>query len=100
MTAKKAIESLRDSGQPPKLGASMLNVGTDHLLADLRKKYLEDHCASLEGEDGGGACKWIEADYGNGKTQFLRCVQEIGWEGNFVVAYVELSQDESPLDRP
>lgn len=100
MAAKKAIESLRDSGQPPKLGASTLNVGTDHLLADLQKKYLDDHCASLEGEDGGGACKWIEADYGNGKTQFLRCVQEIGWEHNFVVGYVELSQDESPLDRP
>lgn len=98
--AKRAIESLRNSGQPPKLGASALNVGTDHLLADLRVKYLEDHCASIEGEDGGGACKWIEADYGNGKTQFLRCVQEIGWECNYVVGYVELSQDESPLDRP
>lgn len=100
MMAKRAIESLRDSGQPPKLGASTLNVGTNHLLADLRKKYLEDHCASLEGEDGGGACKWIEADYGNGKTQFLRCVQEIGWECNFVVAFVELSQNACPLDRP
>lgn len=100
MTAKKAIESLRNSGQPPKLGASTLNVGTNHLLVDLRKRYLEDHCASIEGEDGGGACKWIEADYGNGKTQFLRCVQEIGWECNYVVGYVELSQDESPLDRP
>ncbi len=100
MMAKRAIESLRDSGQPPKLGASTLNVGTNHLLADLRKKYLEDHCASLEGEDGGGACKWIEADYGNGKTQFLRCVQEIAWECNFVVAFVELSQNACPLDRP
>ncbi len=98
--AKNAIESLRNSGQPPKLGATFLNVGTDHLLADLRKKYLEDHCARIEGEDGGGACKWIEADYGNGKTQFLRCVQEIGWDCNFVVGYIELSQDESPLDRP
>ncbi len=100
MTAKKAIESLRNSGQPPKLGASALNVGTDHLLAEIRRKYLDDHCASIEGEDGGGACKWIEADYGNGKTQFLRCVQEIAWDRNFVVGYVELSQDESPLDRP
>ena len=100
ITAKKAIESLRNSGQPPKLGASALNVGTDHLLDDLRQKYLDDHCASIDGEDGGGACKWIEADYGNGKTQFLRCVQEIAWERSFVVSYVELSQDESPLDRP
>ena len=100
ITAKKAIESLRNSGQPPKLGASALNVGTDHLIDDLRQKYLEDHCVTVEGEDGGGTCKWIEADYGNGKTQFLRCIQEIAWERNFVVGYVELSQDESPLDRP
>lgn len=98
--ARKAIESLRNSGQPPKLGASTLNVGTESLLAELCEKYLEDHCASFEGEDGGGACKWIEADYGNGKTQFLRCVQELAWQRNFVVGYVELSQDESPLDRP
>ena len=100
ITAKKAIESLRNSGQPPKLGASALNVGTEHLLDDLCLKYLDDHCASIDGEDGGGTCKWIEADYGNGKTQFLRCVQELAWGRNFVVGYVELSQDESPLDRP
>lgn len=100
VTAKKAIESLRNSGQPPKLGAGALNVGTDHLLEELRTKYLNDHCASIEGEDGGGTCKWIEADYGNGKTQFLRCVQEFAWEHGYVVGYTELSQDESPLDRP
>jgi hypothetical protein len=50
--------------------------------------------------DGGGACKWVEADYGNGKTQFLRCAQELAWQENYVTAYVELSQDECPLDRP
>lgn len=98
--AKRAIESLRNSGQPPKLGASSLNVGTEEILRDLEQRYLEDHCASIDGQDGGGGCKWIEADYGNGKTQFLRCVQELGWTRDFVVGYVELSQDESPLDRP
>lgn len=98
--AKRAIESLRNSGQPPRLGAGTLNVGTDELLGELNNHYLVDHCASFDGQDGGGGCKWIEADYGNGKTQFLRCVQELGWERDFVVAYVELSQDESPLDRP
>lgn len=97
--AQRAIDSLRNSGQPPKLGASALNVGTDHLLEKIRQQYLEDHCACIDGQDGGGGCKWIEADYGNGKTQFLRCVQELGWTQDYVVAYVELSQDESPLDR-
>jgi hypothetical protein len=98
--ARRIIDSLRNSGQPPKLGALFLNVGTDRLLDWLQSEYLEEHCAMFDGCDGGGACKWIEADYGNGKTQFLRCVEEVAWKLNFVTAYVELSQDECPLDRP
>lgn len=98
--AKFVLRSLGTSGQPPKWGAQLINVGTDPLLARLKMEYLEEHCAPFEGLDGGGACKWVEADYGNGKTQFLRCVQEIAWDNNYVTAYVELSQDECPLDRP
>jgi hypothetical protein len=99
-SARRIIDSLRNSGQPPKLGASVLNVGTERFLNRLKTDYLEEHCAMFDGCDGGGSCKWIEADYGNGKTQFLRCVQEVAWTQNFVTAYVELSQDECPLDRP
>lgn len=98
--AKLVIRSLGTSGQPPKFGARLTNVGTDQLLRHLETEYLKDHCLPLDGADGGGICKWIEADYGNGKTQFLRCVQDMAWELNYVTAYVELSQDESPLDRP
>ncbi|MCA9087256.1 MAG: DUF2791 family P-loop domain-containing protein [Planctomycetaceae bacterium] len=91
---------MAESGQPPKLGASYLNVGTDRIIDRLRSDYLDDHLMPFEGQDGGGTCKWIEANYGNGKTQFLRCVQEKAWERNYVTAFVELSQDECPLDRP
>ena len=98
--AKFVLRSLGTSGQPPKWGAQLINVGTDPLLQRLQTEYLDEHCASFEGMDGGGACKWVEADYGNGKTQFLRCVQGIAWQANYVTAYVELSQDECPLDRP
>jgi hypothetical protein len=98
--AKLILRSLGTSGQPPKWGALTINVGTDRFLHNLRQEYLQDHCAPFEGLDGGGICKWIEADYGNGKTQFLRCVQELAWQENFVTAFVELSQDECPLDRP
>lgn len=76
-----------------------MNVGTDPFLKRLRTDYLEEHCISLEGQDGGGTCKWVEADYGNGKTQFLRCMQETAWALKYVTAFVELSQDECPLDR-
>jgi hypothetical protein len=70
------------------------------MLDHLRKDYLEDLLRAVDGQDGFGACRWIEANYGNGKTQFLRCVQEIAWELDYVTAFVELSQDECPLDHP
>ena len=78
-TASRIIHSLAESGQPPKLGASYLNVGTDSMIRRLRSDYMEDLLTSFEGQDGGGACKWVEANYGNGKTQFLRCTQEEAW---------------------
>ncbi len=96
---KFVLRSLETTGQPPKWGASLINVGTDRFLEDINEEFLQDHLLPLDGMDGGGACKWIEADYGNGKTQFLRCVQEIAWNHEFVTAFVELSQDECPLDR-
>jgi hypothetical protein len=99
-TASRIIHSLAESGQPPKLGASYLNVGTDGIIRRIRSDYLEDLLTSFEGQDGSGTCKWVEANYGNGKTQFLRCVQEEAWRLNYATAFVELSQDECPLDRP
>jgi hypothetical protein len=99
-TASRIIHSLAESGQPPKLGASYLNVGTERTIQRIRNDYLEDLLTPFEGQDGSGACKWVEANYGNGKTQFLRCIQEEAWKLNYVTAFVELSQDECPLDRP
>lgn len=98
--AMRIIASLGESGQPPKLGASYLNVGTEPILKRLRGDYLEGLLTPYEGQDGSGTCKWIEANYGNGKTQFLRCMQEQAWDLDYVTAFVELSQDECPLDRP
>jgi hypothetical protein len=97
LVAKDVIESLRASGQPPKLGATSINVGTNKLLKNIGD-YLEDQCVRHDGRDGRGGCRWIEGDYGNGKTQFLRCVRELAWERGFVVAFVELDHNTSPLD--
>lgn len=99
-TASRIIHSLSESGQPPKQGAKLLNVGTEAFIHRLRREYLEDLLTAFEDQDGGGACKWIEANYGNGKTQFLRCMQEEAWSLDYLTAFVELSQDECPLDRP
>ncbi len=97
--ALNIIHNLGESGQPPKLGASLLNVGTEPLLNRLRQDYLAALCLSADGEDGSGTCRWVEGDYGNGKTQFLRCFQEQSWDLNYVVAFVELHQSECPLDK-
>lgn len=98
--ASRIIQGLAESGQPPKIGASYLNAGTDDIICRLRTDYLEDLLTSFDGQDGNGACKWVEANYGNGKTQFLRCFQEEAWKLKYVTAFVELSQDECPLDHP
>jgi len=99
-TAKRMIHSLLESGQPPKLGAQYVNVATEPTLKRLRFDYLDGILKSDQGRDGAGVCKWVVANYGNGKTQFLRCLQSIAWELNYTTAFVELSQDECPLDRP
>ena len=100
LTAKRIIHSLLESGQPPKLGASFLNEGTENKLNRLRDDYLDGILRASDGRDGAGVCKWVVANYGNGKTQFLRCLQELAWSMGYVTAFVELSQDECPLDRP
>ena len=98
IVAKEVIESLRASGQPPKLGARWINVGTDKLLGQIVSDFLEDQCIRDASRDGGAWCRWIEGDYGTGKTQFLRCVRDLAWERGFVVAFVELDHKTSPLD--
>lgn len=99
-TAIRILHSLAESGQPPKLGAYHLNQGTDAILRRLSSDYLDGILRSYEGRDGAGVCKWVVANYGNGKTQFLRCLEEQAWELNYTTAFVELSQNECPLDRP
>lgn len=99
-TALLIIHSLAESGQPPRIGASYLNVGTDRMIESLRDTFLRGVLKPYDGQDGMGGCRWVEANYGNGKTQFLRCVQEVAWQEDYVTAFVELSADECPLDRP
>ena len=89
-TAKRIIHSLLESGQPPKLGAKYLNVATEPTLKRLQFDYLDGILKSYEGRDGAGVCKWVVANYGNGKTQFLRCLQSIAWDLNYATAFVEL----------
>lgn len=97
--AAKILHSLAESGQPPRWGATFFNVGTESILERLRSDYLEMLLLPYEGQDGGGACKWVVADYGYGKTHFQRCLQEKAWELDYITSFVELSQDECPLDR-
>lgn len=94
--ARKITARLAESGQPPERGVSAFNVGTDELLDTLEKEYLE----TILGEDAGSTFKLVEAQYGGGKTHFLRCLQDVAWKRNFVVSLVQLDQRECPYDDP
>lgn len=92
------LHSLNESGQPPRFGARKLSVGFEPKLDDLKTQYLSTLLPAYEGSDGSGATKFIVGNYGDGKTLFIRAVQETAWEQDFITSFVELSQDECPLD--
>ena len=94
--ARKITTRLAESGQPPERGVSEFNVGTEELLRTLKDEYL----TTILAEDGGSTFKLVEAQYGGGKTHFLRCLQDIAWQQNFAVSLVELDQHECPYDNP
>ncbi len=42
---------------------------------------------------GGGSTKFLQGEYGSGKTFLARVIREKAWEKNFVVSWVELGRD-------
>ena len=94
--ARKITTRLAESGQPPERGVFAFNVGTGEMLRTLEQEYL----TTILAEDAGSTFKLVEAEYGGGKTHFIRCLQNIAYRKNFAVAFVELDQHECPYDNP
>lgn len=91
--ARHIIEVLGSSGTPPARGLKYFNVGNRSLLDALDEYYFSSYL-----QDGGAAFKMVVGDYGSGKSHFLYCLRDIGWERGFAVVKVDLSPVETPYN--
>jgi len=87
--ALEIINSLR-KGVPPNIDVSCFSVGREQLIGKLKK--------DLEAVDQGHSrVRFINADYGAGKTHSLYYLREIAFRLGFVVSIVTLSPSSCPL---
>lgn len=93
--ARKIVQQLGSSGQPPEVGVQYFTVGIEPYISVIDEEYLDTFVP-----DGGSAFKLVEGVYGGGKTHFLYVVRNHAWAHNFAVSYVSLkSGGECPFDK-
>jgi len=90
--AKRIIQDVGSTGQPPIFGYQLFSAGLDPWLKTLEEEYLKDYIRS-----GGSAFKLVTGTYGEGKTHFLYSVRGLAWMHNYISSYIELKPDETPL---
>lgn len=94
--ARRILDRVGSTGQPPERGAGLVNVGTDEILDVLRHEYL----IPIRERVGNSTFKLVQAPFGGGKTHFLHCLRETAWQEGFATAIVGLSPKECPFDQP
>jgi len=90
--ALNVIKRLRE-GVPPPEDVSLFSVGREELV-----RYFEsvlDEIANF-GQQG---IKFIQADYGHGKTHFLDMLAQLALRRNFVVSIVSLDREKAPFNK-
>ena len=92
--ARKIIELVGGQGTPPEFGFQYFTAGLEPYLETLENEYISSFI-----KDGGSTFKMVVGSYGEGKTHFLYCIREIGWEQNYITAYIELSPDQTPFHK-
>lgn len=92
--AAHIVHRMGESGQPPEYRALAVNVGTGDVLAVLRDEYL----LPIKEAGRNSSFKLVQAPFGGGKTQFLRCLRELAQAEGFCTALVGVSPRECPFD--
>ena len=92
--AQMILQRMGETGQPPDRGTLAVNMGTDEVLEILRDEYL----IPMRESGRNSSFKLVEAPFGGGKTHFLFCLREIGWQEGFVTSLVDVSPQECPFD--
>lgn len=89
--ARQVIESLR-KGLPPRKGTDLYSVGHEKLISGIERHLLADI-------GDGGVIRFISGSWGSGKTHFFRLLRETAFTNECLVSGVELSINESPLNK-
>lgn len=82
------FENLSNAPTPPGGYAHFINVGTDHLLDIIEKRYFEEQLSR-----GTGSFKYLQASYGGGKTQFILSLAERAQRHQVVTCRVDVGTD-------
>lgn len=92
--AHRVVRTLLGAPIAPGKYSHFINVGTDHILDALDQNYFRGDLA-----DGIGCFKYLEGDYGSGKTQFIQSLAQRASEQNVVTALVTVG-NECPFNSP
>lgn len=85
--ARKMIRQLT-AGTTPLEGVRFLNVGRERYFVEVQR-MLEDIAGG-----GGASIRFLNADYGHGKTHFIGMVNALALDRNWVTSYIKLSEAE------
>jgi hypothetical protein len=92
--ARRVASNLLNSPIAPGKYSYFINAGTDHILDALDHNYFRGELA-----DGIGCFKYLEGDYGSGKTQFINSLSRRASEQDIVAAIVTVGAD-CPFNSP
>lgn len=92
--ARRLISTLFNAPIAPGRYSHFINVGTDHIIDSLDQNYFRRDLA-----DGIGCFKYLEGDYGSGKTQFINSLAQRASEQEIVTALVTVGA-ECPFNSP
>lgn len=92
--ARRLLSTLLNSPIAPGKYSHFINAGTGHILDALDQNYFRGELA-----DGIGCFKYLEGDYGSGKTQFINSLAQRASEQDVVTALVTVGA-ECPFNSP
>lgn len=92
--AKRIRSKLMNSPVAPGGYAHFINAGTEKILSILEENYFQE-----ELPEGISCFKYLEGDYGSGKTQFIHSLAERARQNSIVTGIVNISQ-ECPFNSP
>ena len=85
--AKRIRSMLMNFAVAPGQYAHFINAGTDDILSVLEREYFQEELA-----EGISCFKYLEGDYGSGKTQFIHSLAERARTNDIVSSIVDIGQ--------